>query len=476
MGGRAMVKINRFLLASFALFAFFACSKTSLQTEEIIESPKELKISVKANKGNGSSLTKALSENGSSISALWEAGDVVYIVNVAGNKEYGQLVAQSDGSSTTLTGSVTKTMTVGTSYKLRYLQKGEDYLYLVSQKGTLEDIAINHDMAEATVTVKSIDGDKVTFEEAVANFESKISITKFTFDRNVTWVGIYSSNLKTYVRPGYSANYSCISLEPDSEINTAYVALSTLEDKKTVYSFLAKGSDGLYYMSAKNVKLQNGKYYTTSVTLHPMPEYVDLGFERDGHHICWATKNLGASSPGQFGNYYAWAKTVPESPYSWDNYPYGSYSWITKYDPDRSDQGVVDGLSVLLPEDDAATQNLGSGWRTPTLNDFKDLLNSEKTEVMYVFADSRWGYVFRSKIDGYTSKFIFLPRTNGYYKDDAITNNGSNRGYYWSANIEQTSWTSASFANTLEFSSTSSPSTSMMQRAYGLVVRPVYVQ
>ena len=137
--------------------------------------------------------------------------------------------------------------------------------------------------------------------------------------------------------------------------------------------------------------------------------------------------------------------------------------------------GKLHGNKIYLdPEDDAATANLGSGWRMPSIEDFNDLLNSSNTEVMYVFADQRWGYLFHSIIEGYTSKFFFLPRTNGYYKDDAVTNNGSNRGYYWSNNVEHTSWTSASFANTLQFTGTSAPETSMMQRAYGLVIRPIY--
>ncbi|MCR5325248.1 MAG: hypothetical protein K6E37_00680 [Bacteroidales bacterium] len=465
--------VKKLYIVGAVLFASVACNKIEQPIEKPMDSPKEWTVSIQATKGDD--LTKALSESGTTISACWEIGDVVYIVSANGNKEFGTMTAQSGGTSTTLTGTITKTMTVGTSYILRYLQKGQDYLYLVSQQGTLSDIAKNHDMAEATVTVKSIDGNNVTFEETIAHFESKISITKFTFDKTVSWVGIYSSNLMTYVRPGYSYNYSCISIEPKTNFQTAYVAMSTLANKKSVFMFLAKGEDGLYYMAAKNVQLENGKNYITNVTLHEMPAYVDLGIVRGGHHVCWATKNLGASSPGQFGNYYAWAETTSKSTYSWDNYAYGSYSWVTKYN-DRSDQGTVDGKLYLDPEDDAATASLGSGWRMPSIEDFNDLLNSSNTEVMYVFADQRWGYLFHSIIEGYTGKFFFLPRTNGYYKDDAITNNGSNRGYYWSNNVEHTSWTSASFANTLQFTGTSAPETSMMQRAYGLVIRPIYEQ
>ncbi|MBR4801987.1 MAG: hypothetical protein IK041_04170 [Bacteroidales bacterium] len=476
-----MKKIITLAYAVSVILAFTACSGIGLQKDEPvnsakeeIESPKVWKASINATKGSGDAKSKALSEVGGSLNTSWEAGDVVYICD--SNSDYGSLTAQSDGINTTLSGTITKTMTVGKTYTLRYLQKGQDYLYLPSQKGTLANIAKNHDMAEASVTVQSIDGENVVFNETEVNFESKVSITKFTFNRSISNVSIFSSNLKTYVRPGYSANYKFIEVKPDAETNTVYVAMSHLEDKKAVFLFLAKGADGLYYTAAKNVKLENGKYYKTNVTLQAMPDYVDLGIDRDGYSVCWATKNLGASRPGEAGNFYAWAETATKTTYSWDNYAYGSYSWVTKYDPDRPDQGIVDGLASLLPEDDAATKSLGDDWRTPSLNDFKDLLNASNTEMMLSFADGIWGYCFHSIIEGYTSKFIFMPLTGGYYKESAKTD--TSYGYYWSNKIEQTSWTSASFANVLKFSKNyySSPETGMMQRAYGLVVRPVYLK
>ena len=475
-----MKKINTLASAVSVILAFTACSGIGLQKDEPvssakeeIESPKVWKASIKATKGSDEAKTKALSEVGGSLNALWEAGDVVYISD--SNYEYGSLTAQSGGLNTTLSGTITRTMKVGKTYTLRYLQKGQDYLYLPNQKGTLEDIAKNHDMSEATVTVKSIDGDNIVFNESEVQFESKISITKFTFNTNIKNVTIFSSNLKTYVRPGYSANYGFVDVNTTEETSTVYVAMSYLEAKKAVFLFMAKSADGTYFTAAKKVQLENGKYYKTNVNLQAMPDYVDLGIDRDGHSVCWGTKNLGSTRPGGAGTYYAWAETSSKTTYSWDNYAYGSYSWITKYDPDRPDQGVVDGLASLLPEDDAATQSLGDGWRTPSLNDFNDLLNASNVEKILSYADGRWGYCFHSIIDGYTSKFIFMP-VFGYYKEASLTDAGY--GYYWSNKIDQMSWTSSSFANVLKFSNSyySSPETSRMERAYGLLIRPVYIQ
>lgn len=477
-----MKKMLKYFFAAAAAVAFAACTAVDLQPEELAApqteevSPREWKVCIEASKGSD---TKALGESCNTITASWEEGDVVYICN--GSYDFGTMTAQSSGSATKLVGTVTRTMTVGKTYTLRYLQKGQNSLYLPNQKGTLADIAKNHDMAEATVTVKSVNGNEVVFNETSVQFESKICITKFTFNCSVADLYIFSTNLKTYVRPGYSGDYCFIQAKPEEETKTVYVAMSTKEDSKSVYSFLAKDKDGGYYVAVKTARLQNGKNYAASVTLTPMPEYVDLGITRDGHSVCWATKNLGASGPGNPGNYYAWAETTTKSTYSWDNYPYGSYSWITKYDPDRPDQGVVDGLSSLLPEDDAAVANTTDPeWRTPSKYDFSDLLNSSSIiDYKNVYADGTWGWVFISKKEGYEGRFVFFPRTMGYYKDDALTNTGYS--YYWSANIDQQSWTSSSFANTLYFSNPntnypSAPTVSRMDRAYGLCIRPVYVE
>ncbi|MBO4566878.1 MAG: hypothetical protein J5695_06595 [Bacteroidales bacterium] len=480
-----MRKFYSLFFAATMAVAFTACTVVDLQPEEPDApkaaeevSPQVWNVCIEASKGSD---TKALSENGNTITASWEEGDVVYICN--GSYDFGTMKAQSSGTTTKLIGTVTKTMKVGSTYTLRYLQKGQDYVYQPSQKGTLADIAKNQDYSEAKVTVKSIDGMEVVFNEESVQFQSQISITRFTFNMPIASVTIFSSNLMTYVRPGYTANYPFIEVRPDEVSSTVYVAMTPLEAKKAAFLFLAKDKDGLYYTAVKYAKIENGKNYKGSVTLTAMPEYVDLGIERDGKHVCWATRNLGASRPGEAGNYYAWAELAPKSKYSWDNYAYGSYSWITKYDPDRPDQGVVDGLAVLLPEDDAATVTLGAPWRIPTLDDINDLLDKSKVEALSSYADGIWGYCFHSLVDGYADRFIFIPRTSGYYKDDVLAStlawpDKSTDGYYWSSKIDQMSWTSSSFANCLKIPSSyySVPETSRMERAYGLCIRPVYVE
>ena len=81
-------------------------------------------------------------------------------------------------------------------------------------------------------------------------------------------------------------------------------------------------------------------------------EYVDLGLPSG---TMWATCNIGANYPEDYGDYYAWGETETKSNYDWSTYKWckGSEDTLTKYCTDN-DYGTVDNKTVLDPEDDAA--------------------------------------------------------------------------------------------------------------------------
>lgn len=111
-------------------------------------------------------------------------------------------------------------------------------------------------------------------------------------------------------------------------------------------------------------------------------EYVDLGLPSG---LKWAACNLGATSPEQPGDYYAWGETEPKERYDWDSYKQSksvtnadgtSYYNLTKYctDAEKGLDGFTDGKTQLEPVDDAATVKLGSPWRMPTEAEIEELL------------------------------------------------------------------------------------------------------
>ena len=106
-------------------------------------------------------------------------------------------------------------------------------------------------------------------------------------------------------------------------------------------------------------------------------DYVDLGLPSG---LLWATCNVGADNPEDYGDYFAWGETQPKDTYNWSTYQYcnGSYNTLTKYCTNSSYgyNGFTDNLTTLLPEDDAATANWGSDWRMPTKEEWQELYNN----------------------------------------------------------------------------------------------------
>ena len=140
-------------------------------------------------------------------------------------------------------------------------------------------------------------------------------------------------------------------------------------------------------------------------------EYVDLGLPSGN---LWAACNLGASSPEQYGDYYAWGEVEPKQEYTYPNhkwYKEGAPSQgFTKYNNE-------DGKLTLEDEDDAVIQKLGNGWRTPTLADFRELTNQKLTTIKKTKLNGVAGYQITSKKNG---KSIFIPFA-GFKRDKPQT-------------------------------------------------------
>lgn len=184
-------------------------------------------------------------------------------------------------------------------------------------------------------------------------------------------------------------------------------------------------------------------------------EYVDLGLPGG---VLWATCNVGADKPEDYGLYFAWGETTgyakgESHSFDWANYKWmtpGQSDWqyVTKYTiPDGQKNGcwydgdtyvgtTVDGvtyknLTELLPEDDAAVANWGNGWRMPTWQDIKDLYDYKYTTHEWVTVNGVNGEKITSKSNGNS---IFLPAA-GHRIDASLDYEGS-RGYYWSSSLD----------------------------------------
>ncbi len=170
-----------------------------------------------------------------------------------------------------------------------------------------------------------------------------------------------------------------------------------------------------YYFRA--YLLESGRYqwgktyqFTTKDFTEGSLEAVDLGLS-----VKWGSCNLGAAGPFDSGDYFAWGETVPKKDYSRYTYAWVNGDEFTKYN--REDE-----KTLLDPSDDAATVALGGNWRTPTYEEFRELLSCERTRT------GRKGVV-GFLITGPSGKRIFLPATGEYILTDLV--NVGSRGCYW---------------------------------------------
>ncbi len=175
---------------------------------------------------------------------------------------------------------------------------------------------------------------------------------------------------------------------------------------------------------------------------------VDLGLS-----VCWAEHNVGASSPEEYGDYFAWGETEPKSEYMAETYKYY----------DKTKKTYIDiGKDISGTKYDVARAQWGGNWRMPRLEEIKELINKclwQWTELKGIK-----GY----KVTGPNGDSIFLPAA-GYRCGTEVDSRGS-YGFYRSGTLDE--YYSGN-AYGLGFYSGNHDWCSSSYRDYGLTVRPV---
>ena len=212
------------------------------------------------------------------------------------------------------------------------------------------------------------------------------------------------------------------------------------------------------YIFTVTANIYVGAFFVEGNVSH---EYVDLGLPSG---TLWATSNVGAATPEAYGDYFAWGETQPKTNYKWSTYQYcnGNYNKLTKYCDNSSygNNGFTDNLTMLLPEDDAATVNWGSDWRMPTYEEWEEL--NQNTTQTWVTQNGVNGILFTAA-NGNT---LFLPCA-GHYNENYL-NYPLADGCYWSSSL---SVSYPYYARSYHFSSSNNSFYSY--RCQGASVRPV---
>ena len=192
-------------------------------------------------------------------------------------------------------------------------------------------------------------------------------------------------------------------------------------------------------------------------------EYVDLGLS-----VKWATCNVGANVPYEYGDYYAWGETETKNNYDWSTYRYcmGRDSTMTKYCNFSYGgyNGFMDNKTNLDLDDDVAHVKWGGNWRMPTSIEQEEL--RDQCTWSWTCLNGINGYTVTSKKKGYEDRWIFVP-SGGIYVGDKIENMGS-MGFIWSSSLTSRPWSSY-----VLFMGMSDIKASRHFRYYGHNVRPV---
>ena len=268
----------------------------------------------------------------------------------------------------------------------------------------------------------------------------------------------------------------------------SFSGLQVPQDGVTTVTVTIAGNEYVYE-SATDIPLESGKYTTLGLVvgkdkvelasvevadwtagtdlpggeavLQNVHNYVDMGeVDINGvkKHLYWATCNVGAENPWDYGDYFAWGETTTKDTYTWDNYAFmqeglSDSEHITKYTfadgqtdciwYDGGGNYIGDGKTSFADYnyvDDAARQIWGGDWHIPTDAEWMALRDAtlydwEWTTDYLGDGSNHAGRIVTRKSGPCSGNSIFLPAA-GDLSGASLFLAGSN-GFYWSSCLNE---------------------------------------
>lgn len=422
--------MKKLLAIMMALAMIVTLSQCKKQNEETEDNTAKVRISctIPLNNDGKTDFTNIL-ENGT---VNWSAETERIYLAIPATQELVELISETaaGGSTLTFSGNVTAgslDINGETEYDVWYLGRSQ-YSKLVdgkvtgsiaNQSGNLEDLGYHH-IAKATVTAS--EGNNGGIVLSIGTFKNQIAIIKLGEESANTSILRGNAIIGTEYSLEYDGDKYDIAITGEESINVtnptneSYVVL--FPNEETNVELKSNSSKKVTFLNG----IKAGSIYTlgwedyeevNEINGH---EYVDLGLS-----VKWATCNVGANAPEEYGDYFAWGETETKSEYTEENCPtYGlSISELQS-------QGYIDGAGNLNPQYDAAAANWGGDWRMPTYDELKELIS--KCNWMWTTQNGVKGYKVTSKTNGNS---IFLPVAG--YRSGSSLNGAGNYGHYWSS-------------------------------------------
>lgn len=216
-----------------------------------------------------------------------------------------------------------------------------------------------------------------------------------------------------------------VSTSKSEVIEGESVTLTAKADEGYIFSYWTVNGNIVSYENPYTTTVSSNIEYVANFKKEDVR--VDLGVVDLGLSVKWATCNLGASTPEDYGDYYAWGETSSKDVFYWSSYKYSNGDKITKY-LTNSEYGVADYKTVLEKSDDAAYANLGGNWRMPTKAEFDELEKNCTWEFIHL--NGVYGAKATSVKNGNT---IFFPCAG--FNDEGEFQLVGSLGGYWSSSL-----------------------------------------
>lgn len=261
---------------------------------------------------------------------------------------------------------------------------------------------------------------KLTMPEAGTWQELSLSTEEEAFTTSAT-IDLFTRKLSdATLSNSVTLNMNNIATTADDNTLTAWIMLSPIDLTGKTVSVSVKSSEKEYVTSFTPAKAYvAGKAYSVSATMGETHTAVDLGLSSG---TLWAACNVGASSPEEFGYYFAWGETAPKEDYSISTSTY--YSQTVSQ---LQNSGIIDSDGNLTSNYDAATANWGSGWKMPTYTQVKELIDE------CTWTTTKQNNVYGYKVTGTNGNSIFLPAAGGKWDATHTVYGAGSSAYYWSS-------------------------------------------
>ncbi len=305
------------------------------------------------------------------------------------------------------------------------------YDYLASAKTTPENnmVTFQMDRQGSILYIDIVVPEPATITSLTISCDEAIFVEKAALDIS----GDTPEVTPIETKESLTLNFENTATTEQNETVRAYMAVQPLDFSAKTVTATLRTNAGTYTAPVVSRVVNKGKAaflrFSNSFTNNTIPGAVDLGLPSG---LKWASCNVGANAPEEYGDCFAWGATAPQESYLWETCPFRTSGYnrdnvkFSKYNT-ISSYGTVDNNTVLDPEDDAASVNWGGSWRMPTGAEWDELIE-----------ECNWTWTTQNGVSGRlvtgpNNNSIFLPAAGNRY-DSYLLNAGS-FGYFWSSSL-----------------------------------------